>query len=234
MVAGLKVEDRLEGALNFTSWKVRVLLALEKLELLQFVEDMDLTKPSDLEELKKFNKNTLKAKKFLIDSVKDHLVPITSKLKIAREMFKHLEGIYEINNISQTLTLRQQLLQVKMCKGDSGMSFFMNISELKDQLSAIGSEVVDKDIIMIALNGLPYSWDPFIQSISGRDEFPSFDRLWSDCIQEESRLATREMHKGSHGGDQHVLHLNMLEERDAIGRRTTSKEMETSDLLLLI
>lgn len=58
---------------------------------------------------------------------------------------------------------------------------------------------------MIALNGLPDSWDPFIQSISGRAEFPSFDRLWSDSIQEESHLVARGMHKGTHGGDQHVL-----------------------------
>ncbi|XP_057857677.2 uncharacterized protein LOC131066833 [Cryptomeria japonica] len=118
----LKVEDGLEGALNFTSWKVCVLLALEELELLQFVEDKDLTEPSDPDELKQFKKNALKAKKFLIDSVKDHLVPVIAKLKIAREMFKHLEGMYEINNISQALTLRQQLLQVNMSKGDSIMS----------------------------------------------------------------------------------------------------------------
>ncbi|XP_059064391.1 uncharacterized protein LOC131856567 [Cryptomeria japonica] len=162
---------------------------------------MDLFEPLDPEELKRFKKNALKAKKFLIDSVKDHLVSVISKLKTSREMFKHLEEIYEINNISRTLTLRKQLLQVKMCKGDSVMYFFMKISELKDQLNTTGSEVVDKDIVMVVLNGLPDSWDSFIQSISGRVEFPSFDHLGSACIQEESRLAAREMHKGSHGGD---------------------------------
>jgi hypothetical protein len=39
-------------------------------------------------------------RKILIDSVKDHIVPIVSKLKTAREMFKTLEEMYEINNTS--------------------------------------------------------------------------------------------------------------------------------------
>ncbi|XP_059067683.1 uncharacterized protein LOC131858460 [Cryptomeria japonica] len=241
MVTGLKVEDIIEGALNFTPWKVCILLSLEELELLQFVEDKDLTEPSDPNELKQFKMNALKAKKFLIDFMKDHLVLVISKLKRARKMFKHLEGMYEINNISPALTLRQQLLQVKMSKGDLVMSFFMKTSELKDQLTTIGSEVVDKDIVMIALNGLPDSWNPFIQSITGRAEFPSFDRLRSDCIQEESCLAARGMHKGTHGGDQqcsgasrHITryqkHLSDLMEKESNLHVVIGDDVRYSDL----
>lgn len=85
------------------------------------------------------------------------------------------------------------------------MSFFMKISELRDQLSAIGDLVVDKDLVMLALNGLPYSWEPFIQSISGRSKLPKFDRLRADCIQEEFRLVARGIVKGSQNEDTHVL-----------------------------
>ena len=38
MVPGLKVEDRLEGASNFISWKSRILLVLEENDILTFVE----------------------------------------------------------------------------------------------------------------------------------------------------------------------------------------------------
>ena len=34
---GMKVEDRLDGATNFISWKPRVLLILEENDLLKFV-----------------------------------------------------------------------------------------------------------------------------------------------------------------------------------------------------
>lgn len=205
MVNGLKVKDRLEGASNFTSWKFRVLIALEENDLLQFVEEKDLTEPEDQEEKLRFKRNAIKAKKILIDSVRDHFVPLISKMTTARDMFKILEGLYEINNTSRTLALRQQLYQVKMAKGEFVMSFFMKVSELRDQLSAIGDQVIDKDLVILALNGLPHSWEPFNQSISRRYKLPKFDRLRADCIKEESRLTARGSVKSSQNEDTHVL-----------------------------
>ncbi|XP_059066416.1 uncharacterized protein LOC131857724 [Cryptomeria japonica] len=205
MVYGLKVEDRLEGTSNFTSWKFRVLIALEENDLLEFVEEKDLIEPEDQEEKLQFKKNVVKAKKILIDSVNDHLVPIISKMSNARDVFRTLEGMYEINITSRALALRRQLHKVKMVKGESVISFFMKISELRDQLSAIGDEVMDKDLVMLALNDLPHSWEPFIQGISGRSKFPKFDRLRVDCIQEESGLATRGIVKSSQNEDTRVL-----------------------------
>ncbi|XP_057837639.1 uncharacterized protein LOC131047864 [Cryptomeria japonica] len=149
MVYGLKVEDRLEGASNFTSWKFKILVTLEESDL-QFVEGKDQSDLEDQEEKLQFKKNVVKAKKIPIDSVKDHLMLIISKMSNARDMFRTLEGMYGINNTSRALALRQQLHQVKMAKGESVISFIMKISELRDQLSTIGDEVVDKDLVMLA------------------------------------------------------------------------------------
>lgn len=120
-------------------------------------------------------------------------------------MFKALEGMYEINKTSRALALRHQLHQIKMAKGKSVITYFMKILDLRDQLSPIGDEVVDKDLVMLALNGLPHSWEPFIQGISGRSKLPKFDRLRVDCIQEESRLTARGIIKISHGKESHIL-----------------------------
>ncbi|XP_057854485.1 uncharacterized protein LOC131064379 isoform X2 [Cryptomeria japonica] len=89
---GLKVEDRLDGNLNFTAWKVRIKLALEEEDLLQFIEEKELIVPSDAAELKQFKKDAVKARKILIDSVKDHLVTSIASFTTAREMFSHLQG----------------------------------------------------------------------------------------------------------------------------------------------
>lgn len=40
MVNGIRFEDRLVGALNFVSWKFRVMLALGENELDEFVKDV--------------------------------------------------------------------------------------------------------------------------------------------------------------------------------------------------
>ena len=58
----------------------------------------------------------------------------------------------------------------------------MKITELKDQLIAIGESFVDKDLVMLALNGLPHSWESFIQGVSGRDDLPKFDSVEAVCI----------------------------------------------------
>ena len=36
----------------------------------------------------------------------------------------------------------------------------------------------------MALNGIPTSWEPFIQDVCARDELPNFDQLWTNCVQE--------------------------------------------------
>ena len=46
MVKGLPVEDRLDGASNYNSWKPRVLMALEEHDILNFVRE-DVLEPKD-------------------------------------------------------------------------------------------------------------------------------------------------------------------------------------------
>jgi hypothetical protein len=74
MSTSMGVEDRLDGADNFISWKHRIQLILEENELLDQVKKM-LPEPKDEEAKAKFKKNEVKAKRILIDSIKDHLIP---------------------------------------------------------------------------------------------------------------------------------------------------------------
>ena len=75
MVRGLPVEDRLDGASNYGSWKTRVLIALEEYDVVEFVVD-DIPKPTeeDQERLASWRRHDVKARKILIDSVKSYLL----------------------------------------------------------------------------------------------------------------------------------------------------------------
>ena len=78
MVKGFLVEDRLDGDSNYGSWKPRVLLYLEENE----VKDFSLTTvpiPDDAYHLETWRKNDVKARKILMDSMKNHLVLHLSK-----------------------------------------------------------------------------------------------------------------------------------------------------------
>ena len=50
---------------------------------------------------------------------------------------------------------------------------------------------------MTTLNGLPRSWDSFIQGICARKKLVKFRRLWEECSQEEAWIAAREENMGS-------------------------------------
>ena len=53
------------------------------------------------------------------------------------------------------------------------------------------------EIVMTTLNGLPRSWDSFIQGICARKNLIKFSRLWEECSQEEARIAAQEEKMGS-------------------------------------
>ena len=65
-----------------------------------------MPKPTDEAHKTRWKKNDTKARKLLIDSRKDHLVPILSKMKSTRIVFKSLQDLYEINNTSRALALK--------------------------------------------------------------------------------------------------------------------------------
>ena len=59
-------------------------------------------------------KNLVKAKKILVDSIKDHLIPQVSSLKTPKEMFDSLTNLFEGKNVNQNMNLRNQLKNVKI------------------------------------------------------------------------------------------------------------------------
>ena len=144
----------------------------------------------------------VKARKIIIYSVRDHLLPCISTLKTTYLMYDALKNMFERNNTNIDLTLKHQLQNLKMTKDDTTATFFMKISDIRDQLGAIGETITDKELVMITLNALPSHWEPFIQSISGRANLPPFDRLWENCTQEETRLIARGMQDSHHNDNQ--------------------------------
>ena len=128
-----------------------------------------------------WRKDDAKARRILVDSVRDHLVPQISKKTTARKMFKTLKKLFEHSDINVTLTLRNNLSNMKMTKLENVASYFTRITKLRDKIKSSGDNLEEKDLVMTTLNGLPPSWESFIQNISGRTKLPKFDKLWAKC-----------------------------------------------------
>ena len=98
------------------------------------------------------------AKRIIADSIKHHLIPQVSYLKTHNAMFDALTKLFEGKNINKKMTLRNQLKNVETIQ-----SYFTRVSQIKEQLEAVDEEVENAEIVMTTLNGLPRTWDSFIQ-----------------------------------------------------------------------
>ena len=93
MAVQLRVEDRLQGAQNFPTWKERITRILEVSDAEEHIDSMKVT-PTDPTELVAWKKIDSKAMLIILDGVKDHIVPHLSEKKTSYEMWKALENLY--------------------------------------------------------------------------------------------------------------------------------------------
>ena len=74
-----------------------------------------------------------------------------------------------------------QLTNVKIQNEETIQSYFTRVSQIKEQQEAVDEEVENAEIVMTTLNGLPNSWDSFIQGIAARKKLVKFSRPWEKC-----------------------------------------------------
>jgi hypothetical protein len=191
MSASTKLVEKLEGIDNFRAWKYRIGLILAENDLSRFIKE-EVEEPEDAVEKAKHQKDSIRAQRIIVDSIKDHLISYVSSKKTPKEMFDALSKLYEGKNINRKMNLRTQLKNTKMQKGEMIQEYFFRISEIKEQLKAIGDTIDEDEFVMTTLNGLARPWDAFIKSVCGRKEKLQFESLWEECIQEETRVTNRE------------------------------------------
>jgi hypothetical protein len=137
----LRVEDRLDAASNFLSWKVRVTLVLKEYDLWELV-DKTITPPRDLIALGAHNKE-IKAERVLLDYVKDHLIPHIKKKKTSKEIFDALVSLFQSKNMNRNMILRNKLRSVQMSRSNNVTIYLMRITQVCDELAAIGQKTED-------------------------------------------------------------------------------------------
>ena len=168
-------------------------ITLEEQDVLEYVESEVANPPenSNAAIKAKYKKGEVKAKRINLDSLRDHLITYVSNLKKSKEMYDKLNGKNQVNNLSQVLTLKNQLKDIKMNRGETIQAYFMRISKIKDQLSIVGEIVSNKKLVLITLRGLSPTWETFITTINNNDKCPTFNDILRKCIKEKARIISR-------------------------------------------
>ena len=101
MAIGLRIEDRLDGAVNFSPWKARIVLILQDSELWDIVNKTTtnpVTVPINAVVRAAFDKRDIKAKSILLDAIKDHVILHISGKDHAHQMWTALTNLYQSSN----------------------------------------------------------------------------------------------------------------------------------------
>jgi hypothetical protein len=53
----------------------------------------------------------------------------------------------------------------------------MKVTQVHDQLAAVGEKVADAELLNMTLNGFPASWEPFVKGICACEILPNFGKL---------------------------------------------------------
>lgn len=132
-------------------------------------------------------------KKIIKDSINKHLVAYIYNLNTSKEMYDRLVGMFKVSNANQVLFLINKLKDIKKGRGEDIQSYFMKITDIKNDLLSIREVIADREIALISLGGLPREWHVFNTNILNNDQILGFDELLTRCTQEETRMMERDM-----------------------------------------
>ena len=124
----------------------------------------------------------MKAKRIILDSVKEHIIPHVIGKDYACEMWESLRNLYQSSNQNKKMVLREKLRSTKMAREESVTSYLTRVSQVKDELATVGEVVDSSELIRVALNGFSKSWESFVRGIVARENMPSWERLWDDFV----------------------------------------------------
>jgi hypothetical protein len=159
---GFRLEYALEGSSNYIVWKDKMEAVLEDNGLKEFIDkDVPKTNVADATNLDAWKNKVAKARRILLEGVRDHIVSSLHGKFTPYAMWKTLTYLFQSNNDHRKLALKDKLRKIKMEKGDSIPKYLMKFIQCRDELGSVGITVVDDDLVSLDLLGLPKSWHSY-------------------------------------------------------------------------
>lgn len=69
-----------------------------------------------------------------------------------------------------------------MFETETVASYLTRITQIRDNLVAMGEIIDRKELDKLGLSGFPPKWDVFVDGIVARENMPSWDRFWGDFV----------------------------------------------------
>eukprot|EP00253_Pinus_taeda_P018416 PITA_18416 len=202
---GLRLEYALDGSSNYIAWKDHMEAILEDNDLKDFI-DQEVPKlaTTNAIELAEWKKCVARARRILLEGVRDHIFSSLHGKETPFSMWKTLKDLYQNNNDQRKLVLKDKLRKIKCEKGNTISTYLNKLTPCRDELGSVGITTTDDDMVSISLLSLPKSWHSYQDSVNGREKLSDWERLWSDLMQEEIGRSTRDGSSSKHDDEENI------------------------------
>ena len=173
---GLRLEYALEGSMNYIAWKDRIEVVLEDNGLKDLIDqEIPNLASTNAQELDEWKKCVAKARRIILEGVRDHIVSSLHGKDTPFSMWKTLKDLYQNSSNQRKLALKDRLRRIKMEKGDNISTYLNKLTTCRDELGSVGITIVDDDMVSLALPGLAKSWNSCQDSVNGRDKMSDWE-----------------------------------------------------------
>ena len=156
---------------------------LEENGLKEFIEKY-VPKPDaiDVSNLDAWKNKVAKARRILLEGLRDHIVSSLHGKTTPYAMWKALMDLFQSNSDHRKLALKDKLRKINMEKGNSIPKYITKFIQCQDELGSVGIKIIDDHLVSLALLGLPKIWHSYQDFVNEREIFPDWERLWPDLV----------------------------------------------------
>eukprot|EP00253_Pinus_taeda_P011899 PITA_11899 len=142
---GLRLEYALDGTSIYIAWKDRMEAILEDNSLKDFI-DQEVPKPTDGNQLAEWKKCVARARRTILEGVRDHIVSSLHGKETPYAIWKKLKGLYKNSSDQRKLALKDKLGKIKCEKGDTISMFLNKLTNYKDEFASVGIMTANDDM----------------------------------------------------------------------------------------
>ena len=117
--------------------------------------NQEVPKPTDATQLVEWKKCVARARRILLEGVRDHIVSSLHGKETPFLMWKILKDLYQNNRNQRKLVLKDKLWKIKCEKGDTISTYLNKLTTCRDELGSVGITTVDDDMVSLSLLSLP-------------------------------------------------------------------------------
>ena len=111
--------------------------------------------------LEEWRKCVAKARRIILEGVRDHIVSNLNGKDTPYAMWQALIDLFQNNSDHRKLALKYNIWKIKMDKGDIMPQYLIIFTQCRDELGSVNITVVEDDLVILALLGLPKRWHSY-------------------------------------------------------------------------